>query len=182
MLRLDSIAADAAAVHIGGSFGGKQEMLIEDLCAQLTLATGRPVHFEHTRAPEFTSARSRHPQTLHYRAGIMNDGTLRALDLHVIENTGAYATHGLTVVSVTGLRGLATYKSHAFRFHGDIVYANIPTPGAFRGYGPPQAEFALECLMEEIAMDMGRDPVELRMQNVVRVGDPILVTAALGGG
>jgi putative selenate reductase molybdopterin-binding subunit len=168
--------------RIGGGFGGKQEMLIEDLCAHLTLATNRPVRFEYTREQEFTSARSRHPQTLTYRAGVMNDGSLHALDLHVVENTGAYATHGLTVVSVTGLRGLATYRCPTFRFQGDIVYSNIPTPGAFRGYGAPQAEFALECLMDEIALDLNRDPVEFRMQNAVRVGDPILVTAALGEG
>src|SRR4026209_1529673 len=91
--------------RIGGGFGGKQEMLIEDLCAHLTLATGRPVRFEYTRELEFTSARSRHPQPLTSRAGVMNDGTLHALDLHVVENTGAYATHGLTVCSVTGQRG-----------------------------------------------------------------------------
>jgi putative selenate reductase molybdopterin-binding subunit len=168
--------------RIGGGFGGKQEMLIEDLCAHLTLATGRPVRFEYTRELEFTSARSRHPQTLTYRAGVMEDGSLHALDLHVVENTGAYATHGLTVCSVTGLRGLATYRCPNFRFQGDIVYTNIPTPGAFRGYGAPQAEFALESLMEEIALDMGLDPVAFRMKNAVGVGDPILVTAALGEG
>lgn len=168
--------------RIGGGFGAKQEMLIEDLCAHLTLATNRPVRFEFTRELEFTSSRSRHPQTLTYRAGVMKDGTLHALDLHVVENTGAYATHGLTVCSVTGLRGLATYRCPTIRFHGDIVYTNIPTPGAFRGYGAPQAEFALESLMEEIAHDLGFDPVEFRMKNAVRVGDPILVTAALGEG
>ncbi len=168
--------------RIGGGFGGKQEMLIEDLCAHLTVATGRPVRFEYTRELEFTSARSRHPQKLHYRAGVMNDGTLHALDLHVISDTGAYGTHGLTVCGVTGLRGLATYRAENMRFHGDIVYTNKPVPGAFRGYGAPQAEFALESLMDEIAAEMGFDPIEFRMQNVVRVGDPIPITAALGEG
>ncbi|MDW8327808.1 MAG: molybdopterin cofactor-binding domain-containing protein [Anaerolineales bacterium] len=168
--------------RIGGGFGGKQEMLIEDLCAHLTIATGRPVRFEYTREQEFTSARSRHPQTLTYRAGVMKDGTLRALDLHVVENTGAYATHGLTVCSVTGLRGLATYRCPNLRFNGDIVYTNIPVPGAFRGYGAPQAEFALECLMDEIAHEMGWDPVEFRLKNSLRVGDPIAITGALGEG
>ncbi len=168
--------------RIGGGFGGKQEMLIEDLCAHLTVATGRPVRFEYTRELEFTSARSRHPQTLTFRAGVRNDGVLHALDLHIVENTGAYATHGLTVCSVSGQRGLATYRCPNLRFRGDIVYTNIPTPGAFRGYGAPQAEFALESLMEEIALDMGLDPVEFRLKNAVRVGDPILITGAIGEG
>ena len=168
--------------RIGGGFGGKQEMLIEDLCAHLTLATGRPVRFEYTREQEFTSARSRHPMEVKYRAGVMADGTLRALDMHVLSNTGAYGTHGLTVCSVTGLRGLATYKSPHQRFLGEIVYTNLPTPGAFRGYGAPQAEFALESLMEEIAAALGWDAVEFRLKNAVKVGDPIAVTAALGEG
>ena len=168
--------------RLGGGFGGKQEMLIEDLCAHLTLATGRPVRFEYSRELEFTSSRSRHPQTLTYRAGVMNDGTLNALDLHIVENTGAYGTHGLTVCSVSGMRGLATYRCPNMRFLGKVVYTNIPIPGAYRGYGAPQAEFALECLMDEIALDMDMDSVDFRMHNAVQEGDPIPITGAIGEG
>ncbi|PJF46235.1 MAG: xanthine dehydrogenase, partial [Candidatus Thermofonsia Clade 3 bacterium] len=159
--------------RIGGGFGGKQEMLIEDLCAHLTIATGRPVRFEYTRAQEFTSARSRHPMVITFRAGVMRDGTLHALDMHTVSNTGAYGTHGLTVCSVAGLRGLATYRCNNLRFDAQVVYTNIPTPGAFRGYGAPQGEFALESLMEEIAEALNLDPVEFRLKNAVRSGDPI---------
>jgi putative selenate reductase molybdopterin-binding subunit len=166
--------------RIGGGFGGKQEMLIEDLCGHLTLATGRPVRFEYTRDLEFSSARSRHAQMLRYRAGVDDDGTLKGLDLYVVEDTGAYGTHGMTVCGVTGQRGLATYRCEDLRFVGDIVYTNKPVAGAFRGYGAPQAEFALECLMEEIAAELNLDPVEFRMKNSLRVGDPIAITAELG--
>ncbi len=166
--------------RIGGGFGGKQEMLIEDLCGHLTLATGRPVRFEYNREQEFSSARSRHAQTLTYRAGVDDDGTLKGLDLYVVEDTGAYGTHGMTVCGVTGQRGLATYRCDDLRFVGDIVYTNKPVAGAFRGYGAPQAEFALECLMEEIAAELHLDPVEFRMKNALRVGDPIPITAELG--
>lgn len=168
--------------RVGGGFGGKQEMLIEDLCAHLTLATGRPVRFEYTRELEFTSARSRHPQTVTFRAGVMNDGTLHALDLHILEDTGAYGTHGLTVGTVSGLRGLSTYRCPHQRFQLDVVYTNKPVPGAFRGYGGPQALFALESLMEEIAVALGLDPVEFRLKNAVRVGDEIVIARALGEG
>ncbi|MFO7635092.1 MAG: molybdopterin cofactor-binding domain-containing protein [Caldilinea sp.] len=168
--------------RIGGGFGGKQEMLIEDLCAHLTIATGRPVRFEYTREQEFTSARSRHPMVLNFRAGVKHDGTLNTLDLHIVSNTGAYGTHGLTVCSVAGLRGLATYRCTHMRFTADVVYTNIPTPGAFRGYGAPQGEFALESLMEEIAEALNLDSVEFRLKNAVRSGDPIPITAALGEG
>jgi putative selenate reductase molybdopterin-binding subunit len=168
--------------RIGGGFGGKQEMLIEDLCAHLTVATGRPVRFEYTRTLEFTTARSRHAQTVTYRAGVMNDGSVRALDMHVTEDTGAFGTHGLTVCSVTGLRGLSTYRCPHVRFTAEIVYTNKPVAGAFRGYGAPQALFALESLMDEIACGMGWDVTGFRLQNAVQTGDPLPITTALGEG
>ncbi|MCL5998218.1 MAG: molybdopterin-dependent oxidoreductase [Chloroflexi bacterium] len=166
--------------RIGGGFGGKQEMLIEDLCAHLTLATGRPVRFEYTREQEFTSARSRHPQKVIFRAGFKDGPKLHALRLYVLGNTGAYGTHGITVQTVSGLRGLSTYRCPNMEFDCDIVYTNIPTPGAFRGYGAPQAEFALECLMDEAAQHYQMDPIEFRRQNWVHVGDPLPLAKALG--
>ena len=166
--------------RVGGGFGGKQEMLIEDLCAHLTMATGRPVRFEYNRAEEFTSARSRHPQRIVFKAGFKKDGTLHALRHYVLGNTGAYGTHGLTVQTVSGLRGLSTYNCPHREFVCDVVYTNIPTPGAFRGYGAPQAEFALECLIEEAASMLGIDSIELRRKNWVRVGDSMPLAKALG--
>ncbi|MCL4507062.1 MAG: molybdopterin-dependent oxidoreductase [Chloroflexi bacterium] len=166
--------------RIGGGFGGKQEMLIEDLCAHLTLATGRPVRFEYTREQEFISARSRHPQRMVYTAGFTKAGILHALRLYVLGNTGAYGTHGITVQTVSGLRGLSTYRCPHMEFDCDIVYTNIPTPGAFRGYGAPQAEFGLECLMDEAAERFHMDPVEFRRRNWVRIGDSLPLAKALG--
>lgn len=168
--------------RIGGGFGGKQEMLIEDLCAHLTLATNRPVRLEYTRLQEFTSARSRHPMKVNFRAGVSKNGTLRALDLQVISDTGAYGCHGVTVTSVTGLRGLSTYRCEALRFDATVVYTNKVPSGAFRGYGAPQSMFGLENLMDEIAIDLGMDPIEFRKANAVRSGDPIPISSALGEG
>ncbi|MBM2851446.1 MAG: xdh, partial [Anaerolineales bacterium] len=159
--------------RIGGGFGGKQEMLIEDLCAHLTLATGRPVRFEYTRELEFTSSRSRHPQTITYRAGVMKDGALRALEMCIVEDTGAYGTHGLTVCSVSANRGLSLYRCPNMRLDAKVVYTNKPVPGAFRGYGAPQAHWALESLMDEIAAELNLDPVDFRLKNAVRVGDSL---------
>lgn len=168
--------------RIGGGFGVKQEMLIEDVCAHLTIATGRPVKMEYTREEEFRSSRSRHPQVLRFKSGVTRDGRLTAQSLYVIGNTGAYGTHGLTVQTVTGLRGLSTHKAPAQRFECDVVYTNIPVPGAYRGYGAPQAHFALESHMEEIAVALGLDPIEFRRKNWVNVGDPLTLTRALGEG
>jgi putative selenate reductase molybdopterin-binding subunit len=140
------------------------------------------VRFEYTRELEFTTARSRHSQTVQYRAGVMNDGSLRALDMHVVEDTGAFGTHGLTVCSVTGLRGLSTYRCPNLRFNAEIVYTNKPVPGAFRGYGAPQALFALESLIDEIATTMGWDVTDFRLKNAVKTGDALPITTALGEG
>ncbi|HXF61618.1 MAG TPA: molybdopterin cofactor-binding domain-containing protein [Caldilineaceae bacterium] len=168
--------------RIGGGFGGKQEMLIEDLCAHLTIATGRPVRFEYTRTLEFTSARSRHPQILRYRSGVDENGKLVAMDLHITADTGAYGTHGLTVQMVSGFRGLSTYWLPNARFTCDVVYTNKPTPGAFRGYGAPQALFGLEQHMEEFALAIGLDPVEFKRRNWVKVGQELPMAVAMGEG
>ncbi|MBI5671342.1 MAG: molybdopterin-dependent oxidoreductase [Chloroflexi bacterium] len=168
--------------RIGGGFGGKQEMLIEDLCAHLTIATGRPVRFEYTREQEFTSARSRHPQILRFKTGVTNDGKVVAAELYIVANTGAYGTHGLTVQMVSGFRGLTTYNAPFSKFICDVVYTNIPTPGAYRGYGAPQALFALEVHMEEIAHALGMDVIEFKRRNWIKVGDVMVMSVALGEG
>ncbi len=168
--------------RIGGGFGGKQEMLIEDLAAHLTIATGRPVRFEYTREQEFTSARSRHPQILRYKTGVKKDGTLTGQELYILGNTGSYGTHGLTVQTVSGLRGLSTYNAPYRRFDCQVCYTNIPTPGAYRGYGAPQALFALEVHMEQVAEKLGMDVLEFKAKNWVKVGDGLALAEALGEG
>jgi putative selenate reductase molybdopterin-binding subunit len=168
--------------RIGGGFGVKQEMLIEDIVGHLTIATGRPVRLELNRQEEFMSSRTRHPQKITYKAGVNSNGKLVSLSMRVIGNTGAYATHGLTVQTVTGLRGLSTYKSPNMKFDCYVVYTNIPVPGAYRGYGAPQALFALENFMDDIAHQMGLDTVEFRQLNYVRVGDPLPIAPLLGEG
>jgi putative selenate reductase molybdopterin-binding subunit len=168
--------------RIGGGFGAKQEMLIEDIVGHLTMATGRPVRYELTREEEFVSSRSRHPQTITYRTGVDAGGRLVAQEMKVVANTGAYGTHGLTVQMVTGLRGLSSYKSPNKRFRCDVAYTNLPVPGAYRGYGAPQALFALESHMEDIAHELGIDSLEFRRMNWTTVGDPIDVAPQLGEG
>lgn len=168
--------------RIGGGFGVKQEMLIEDIVGHLCIATGKPVRLELTREEEFMSSRTRHPQHITYRAGVNSNGTLVALDMKVIGNTGAYATHGLTVQTVTGLRGLSTYRCPNMRFECFVVYTNIPVPGAYRGYGGPQALFALESFMDDIANQLGMDVIEFKQMNYVQAGDPLPIAPLLGEG
>jgi putative selenate reductase molybdopterin-binding subunit len=168
--------------RIGGGFGAKQEVLLEDVCGMLALRTGRPVRLGLTRQEEFVASRTRHGQILRLRTGFERDGSLVAQDLRVIENTGAYGTHALTVMCNTGSKPLALYRCPNQRFVADGVYTNLPVAGAMRGYGGPQGFFALESHMDEIADALGIDPLELRRRNAIDVGDAPPIAAALGEG
>jgi putative selenate reductase molybdopterin-binding subunit len=166
--------------RIGGGFGVKQEMLIEDIVGLLVKATHRPVRLELTREEEFMSSRTRHPQTLTFKTGVMDDGTLVAQELRLVGNTGAYGSHGYTVQNITGLRGLTSYNCPSKRFVCDVAYTNIPVPGAYRGYGAPQAEFALEAHMEDISIALGREVIDFKRQNWVKAGDELNIAPYLG--
>ena len=166
--------------RIGGGFGAKQEMLIEDIVAHLAIATRRPVRLELDRAEEFYASRTRHPQTITFRTAVDDDATLLAQDMRIIGNTGPYGTHGFTVQIVSGLRGLTSYNAASKRFDCHVVYTNIPVPGAYRGYGAPQAEFALEAHMEDIAGALDLDPIEFKRRNWVKVGDEMDIAPHLG--
>ncbi|MEN8239824.1 MAG: molybdopterin cofactor-binding domain-containing protein, partial [Actinomycetota bacterium] len=168
--------------RIGGGFGVKQEMLVEDIVGHLTIMTGKPVRLELTREEEFISSRTRHPQTITYRTGVDAAGKLTAQEMTIVANTGPYGTHGLTVQMVTGLRGLSSYNCPVKKFDCKVAYTNIPVPGAYRGYGAPQALFALEAHMEDIAAAIGMDAIEFRRLNWTRVGDPLDIAQQLGEG
>jgi putative selenate reductase molybdopterin-binding subunit len=167
--------------RIGGGFGNKQEMILEDLCARLTLATGRPVRMEYTRTQEFTSSRSRHPQFMRYKVGV-RDGKVTVAELYLIGDTGAYGCHGLTVNMVGGFKGLTLYNPPNARFVCDVVYTNTPPSGAFRGYGAMQCQFGIEVLMAEIAEKLGVDEVEFKRNNWIKLGESMYLSKALGEG
>lgn len=167
--------------RIGGGFGGKQEIVTEDLCALLTIRTGRPVRFEYTRRQEFISGRTRHIQNIHYKAGLKGD-ILTALDLYVVGDTGAYGSHGLTVQMVGGFKGLTLYNPPNARFQCDVVYTNTAPAGAYRGYGSMQCMFAVEVLMEEIAEKLGVDVIEFKRKNWIKIGEPMHLAKQMGEG
>ncbi len=164
--------------RIGGGFGGKQEILIEDVAAHLTIATGRPVLVEYDREEEFIAARSRHPMRIHMKTGVKLDGTITANEMYALSDTGAYGCHALTVTGNTGHKAMALYvgdgeyrKKPNIRFYADVVYTNTPPAGAYRGYGVPQGYWPLERHIEMIARDLGLDPIEFRLKNAVRAGE-----------
>jgi putative selenate reductase molybdopterin-binding subunit len=168
--------------RIGGGFGNKQEMLLEDAAGALALATRRPVKIENTREDEFRSSRTRHAMRIRVRLGAMRSGEIRAIDMQVLSSTGAYGTHGFTVTGCAGSKVLPLYRAKALRFHADIVYTNRPVAGAFRGYGAPQGFYAVECAVDEAAHALGVDPLLFRKNNVIREGDMDPVSVALGEG
>jgi putative selenate reductase molybdopterin-binding subunit len=164
--------------RIGGGFGGKQEVLIEDVAAHLTIATRRPVRFEYTREEEFIAARSRHPMRIHMKTGVKRDGTITANAMYALSDTGAYGCHALTVTGNTGHKAMALYvgdgpyrQSPNIQFHADVVYTNTPPSGAYRGYGVPQGYWAVERHIEKIARKLEIDSIEFRMKNALRQGE-----------
>ena len=169
--------------RIGGGFGTKQEVLVEDICSALTLKTGRPVKYEMTRKEEFISSRTRHPQILNMKIGATKEGILTALSMKLIMNTGAYGSHALTVACNSGSKVLPLYnKAPNVEFWADTVYTNMPVGGAYRGYGATQGYFAMESIVDELATVLKMDPMELRKKNHIRTGEGSPVFAALGEG
>lgn len=161
------------AGRVGGGFGGKQEMLVEDLVALAVRKLGRPVKLEYTRAEQFTSATTRHPFSVTVAAGARPDGSLCAIRLRVVADTGAYGNHGPSVMHHACHESLAVYRCPNMRTDAYAVYTNTVPAGAFRGYGLGQVTFAVESVLDELARRLGLDPVAMRERNVVRPGDPL---------
>lgn len=164
--------------RIGGGFGGKQEVLVEDVAAHLTIATGKPVIYEMSREEEFIASRSRHPMRIRMKTGVKMDGTITANAMYCLSDTGAYGCHALTVAGNTGHKAMALYVGDTpyrqepnIRFYADVVYTNTPPSGAYRGYGVPQGFWPVERHMETIAREMGLDPIAFRLKNALHAGE-----------
>ncbi|TXC95085.1 molybdopterin cofactor-binding domain-containing protein [Streptomyces sp. ISID311] len=159
--------------RVGGGFGGKQEVISEDLAALATLDTGRPVCFEFTREEEFTTASPRHPMALTVKLGAKADGTLTAFQVRNVSNTGAYGNHGGETLYAGGA-AVMLYRCPNKKYDAFSVYTNTVPSGALRGYGMTQPAFAVESAMDELARALHLDPLELRRRNIVRPGDPLI--------
>ncbi|WP_459191075.1 xanthine dehydrogenase family protein molybdopterin-binding subunit [Halosimplex sp. J119] len=168
--------------RVGGGFGGKQAMVIEPIPLALSLAADRPVIYEASREEEFGAMRSRHPMKLRTRSALTEDGEIRALDVYALSNTGAYGSHGMTVAGNVGSKPLPLYsKVPNVHFSADIVHTNTPQTGAMRGYGAPQGTLALEGHLDEVARQLDLDPIELRQDHYMEVGDIDEIAGMMGG-
>ncbi len=160
--------------RVGGGFGGKQEMFVEDILALATLKTGRPVKLELTREEQFISTSTRHPMRVKIKAGADKEGKLTALQIDVLSNTGAYGNHAGPVMFHAVSECISVYNCPNKKVDGLAVYTNTVPAGAFRGYGLPQTLIAVESAIDELARQLGIGPFEMRRRNVVKPGDPML--------
>jgi len=169
--------------RIGGGFGVKQEIILEEISAFITLKTSRPARLVYTREEEFVSSRTRHPMKVTVKIGAKKNGIFNAIKMYALSNNGAYGTHGLTVTSNTGSKTLPLYnKAPNIEFIADVAYTNLPVAGAYRGYGATQGYAALEQVVDEIAEKLGMGPAEIRKINHIKVGETSPIFKALGEG
>ncbi|KQY04856.1 aldehyde oxidase [Mycobacterium sp. Root135] len=158
--------------RLGGGFGGKQEMLTEDLVALAVLRLGEPVRYEFSRSDEFTAAPCRHPFRVDATVAAGPDGVLTALSVDVLVDAGAYGNHSVGVMFHGCSESVSVYRCPNKRVDAQAVYTNNIPSGAFRGYGLGQVIFAVESALDQLAEELGVDPVDLRRRNVVVPGDP----------
>ena len=157
--------------RIGGGFGAKQTVVAEVYPAIVTMKTGRPAKMIFTRKESLIASSPRHEMEVTVTIGANKDGNIRALDVYTLSNTGAFGEHGPTTVGLSGHKSIPMYRTEAFRFQYDVVYTNHMSAGAYRGYGATQGIFALESMVNRLAVKLGMDPVALREKNIIHEGD-----------
>ena len=157
----------------GGGFGGKEEYpsMIAGHAVLLALKSGRPVKIIYDRAEDMVATTKRHPSIVRHRTAVTREGRLVAMDVDVLLDGGAYVTLSPTVLSRGCIHAAGPYSCDNVRIRGRTVFTNTPPNGAFRGFGAPQTEFAVEVHMDRIAEAIGMDPVDLRRINALKPGD-----------
>lgn len=159
------------ATRVGGAFGGKHASNIHSIAAWLARAARRPVKLVLSRLQDFEIQRSRHPARIWMRTGARSDGTLLARDVRILLDGGAYADESPPVLAFALLMSRGPYRIPNVRAQGQAVYTNKLRAGSFRGFGNPQASFAGESQIDELAAKLGMDPVALRLKNALRPND-----------
>src|SRR3954469_4447818 len=169
----ESMHIRVVQTETGGGFGGKEEypsMLAGHACL-LALKSGKPVKIIYDRVEDMIATTKRHPSIVRHRTGVMKDGRIVAMDVDVLLDGGAYVTLSPVVLSRGTIHAAGPYRCDHTHIRGRAVMTNTPPNGAFRGFGAPQTEFAVEVQMERIAEALGMDPVELRRLNALKPGD-----------
>jgi CO/xanthine dehydrogenase Mo-binding subunit len=166
----------------GGGFGGKEEYpsMIAGHATLLALKSGRPVKILYDRVEDMVATTKRHPSIVRHRTGVMRDGRIVAMDIDVLLDGGAYSTLSPVVLSRGCIHAAGPYRCENTRIHGRAMATNTPPNGAFRGFGAPQTQFAVEVHIDRIAEELGMDPVTLREVNALRPGDTTATGQVMG--
>jgi xanthine dehydrogenase molybdenum-binding subunit len=164
---------------IGGAFGGKEDSSMAVLTALAAYCGRCSVRLVNQRSESFLAHPKRHPARIQLRLGAKKDGTLIALDAQVWMNTGAFASYGPSVGSLLTEMLTGPYRIPNVHLDTKVVYTHSPYAGAMRGFGSPQAHFAIESLMDMLATRLGMDPAELRRKNLLECGDRLPTRVAL---
>ncbi len=158
--------------YVGGGFGGKDDMgpLVCAMAALVATKTNRPAMLVYTREDSFTSTCKRDPAVVWYKSGATSDGKLRAIEVKIVLDAGAYANRGPYVLWRATMHAGGPYEIPNAKVDGFLVYTNKVFEGSFRGFGNPQVQFAAESQMDELAEKLGMDPLEIRLKNLLRPG------------
>jgi carbon-monoxide dehydrogenase large subunit len=157
---------------VGGSFGGKNEMRLEPICARLALKSGATVKMTMERWEEFSDGSPRHSSIMRLKTGVMKDGRIIARQAYMVFDTGAYAEFGPAVASEAAKQIAGPYIIPNLDIDSLCVYTNKVSCGCFRCHGTPEPTFAYESQMDIIASRLGIDPLEIRLKNAVADEDP----------
>jgi CO/xanthine dehydrogenase Mo-binding subunit len=158
---------------IGGAFGGKEDSSIAILAALAAWAVRGSVQIVNARNESFVAHPKRHPARFHLKIGAKHDGALVALQAVVHMDTGAFASYGPAVGQLLTEVMPGPYHIPNTYVRTNVVYTHSPYAGAMRGFGSPQAHFAMECCMDMLAERLKMDPLELRRKNILRPGDKV---------
>ena len=168
--------------RVGGGYGSKQDILVEDLVGYAVWKTGKPIYYRNTRAEEFYANSTRHPMRVRVKMGGKKDGTITAIYMDVRANTGPYGNHCLTVPMNASSKTLPIFRVDNMYYDLITYYTNIPPTGAYQGYGAPKGYFAIISAMGELAMKLGVDPLEMAKKNIVEEGYMLEILKGLGEG
>ncbi len=167
---------------VGGGYGSKQDILVEDLLGYCVWKTGKPIYYRNTRAEEFYANSTRHPMRIRVKMGGKKDGTITAIYMDVRANTGPYGNHCLTVPMNASSKTLPIFRVDNMYYDLITYYTNCPPAGAYQGYGAPKGYFAIGSALGELAMKLGIDPLEMAKRNMVEEGYMLEILKGLGEG
>ncbi len=167
---------------VGGGYGSKQDILVEDLLGYCVWKTGKPIYYRNTRAEEFYANSTRHPMRIRVKMGGKKDGTITAIYMDVRANTGPYGNHCLTVPMNASSKTLPIFRVDNMYYDLITYYTNCPPAGAYQGYGAPKGYFAIGSALGELAMKLGIDPLEMAKRNMVEEDYMLEILKGLGEG